>query len=114
MIKWERYLKDIRPFYDEDLIKVIIGRRRSGKSILLEQIVSELSTTIDKKYIIYINFEDVSYSDIEEFKDLNNYIIDLIKDEKILFIIWWNTKYCWLTIRKVRYKKESFNYVCFF
>ena len=35
MIIRERYLKLIRPFYDQDLIKVLIGIRRSGKSVLL-------------------------------------------------------------------------------
>lgn len=38
MIKRKKYLDDIRPFYDEDLIKVITGIRRCGKSTLLDQI----------------------------------------------------------------------------
>ena len=53
MIKREKYLEDIRPFYDEDLIKVITGIRRCGKSILLEQIMDELSEKISKDHIIY-------------------------------------------------------------
>ena len=56
MIKRKKYLDDIRPFYDEDLIKVITGIRRCGKSTLLEQIVEELSANIDNNHIIYINF----------------------------------------------------------
>lgn len=87
MIKREKYLKDIRPFYNEDLIKVITGIRRCGKSTLLEQIESELLTSIDKNHIIYINFEDVRYSDIENFKELNNHIINLIKDEKKYYLL---------------------------
>ena len=59
MIKRKKYLDDIRPFYDEDLIKVITGIRRCGKSILLQQIMEELSVNIDNEHIIYINFEDV-------------------------------------------------------
>ena len=42
MIKREKYLKKIRPFYEQDLIKVITGIRRSGKSIILTQIIDEL------------------------------------------------------------------------
>ena len=42
MIIREKYLSKIRPFYDQDLIKVIIGIRRSGKSVLLLQIIDEL------------------------------------------------------------------------
>ena len=42
MIKREKYLKNIRPFYDQDLIKVITGIRRCGKSVILTQIMDEL------------------------------------------------------------------------
>ena len=87
MIKREKYLEDIRPFYDEDLIKVITGIRRCGKSTLLEQIENELLTSIDKDHIISMNFEDVRYSDIKNFKELNNYIINLIGDEKKYYLL---------------------------
>ena len=56
MIKREHYLKKIREFYDSDLIKIITGIRRSGKSIILEQILDEIKTK--SKNIIYLNFED--------------------------------------------------------
>ena len=42
MIIRERILERIRPFYDSDLIKVLIGLRRSGKSVILQQIREEL------------------------------------------------------------------------
>ena len=42
MIKRENILKRIRPFYDNELIKVLVGLRRSGKSVLLHQIMDEL------------------------------------------------------------------------
>lgn len=87
MIKRTKYIENIRPFYDEDLIKVITGIRRSGKSILLGQIVEELSNYVDKSHIIYINFEDVSYSDIKDYKDLNNYIIKLLKDNNKYYLL---------------------------
>ncbi len=83
----KKNLDEIRPFYDEDLIKVITGIRRSGKSTLLEQIKSELLNKSDKEHIIYINFEDMTYSDIENFKDLNNYIINLIKDKNKYYLL---------------------------
>ena len=41
MVIRESYLKRIRPFYDQDLIKVITGIRRSGKSVILKQIMDE-------------------------------------------------------------------------
>ena len=50
MIKREEYLKKIRGFYDQDLIKVITGIRRSGKSTLLKQIIDELKDKGVKQY----------------------------------------------------------------
>ena len=42
MVLRENYLKKIRPFYNQNLIKVITGIRRSGKSVILKQIIDEL------------------------------------------------------------------------
>ena len=77
MISREHYLKKIRDFYDSDLIKIITGIRRSGKSTILNQVRDEISKTSDN--IIYLNFEDraVSYK-IKNDIDL----IDFIKSNK--------------------------------
>ena len=56
MIYREHYIKPIREFYDSDLIKIITGIRRSGKSIILEQIRNEINERTDN--IIHLNFED--------------------------------------------------------
>lgn len=56
MIYREHYIKPIRDFYDSDLIKIITGIRRSGKSVILQQIMQEISEKTDN--IIFINFED--------------------------------------------------------
>ena len=62
MVIRERYLKLIRPFYDQELIKILTGIRRSGKSVILKQIIDELKEdNIDDNHIIYINFEDYDY-----------------------------------------------------
>ena len=55
MIIREKYLKQIRGFYESDLIKIITGVRRSGKSVILETIMNEIKTKTDN--IIYLNFE---------------------------------------------------------
>ena len=58
MIKREMYLSKIRNFYDSELIKVITGIRRCGKSVLMNQIIEEIKeNNVDSKHIIYINFE---------------------------------------------------------
>lgn len=63
MVKREKYLARIRKFYHMDLIKVITGIRRCGKSVLLLQIMEELKEEgISEKQIIYINFEDYDFS----------------------------------------------------
>lgn len=88
MLKREKYLSQIREFYDADLIKVIIGIRRCGKSVLLKQIMEELKNSgIDDNHIIYINFEDVEYSFIEDYLALNKYIKDKIKDKKKYYLL---------------------------
>ena len=75
MIIREKYLSKIRPFYDQDLIKVIMGIRRCGKSVLLLQIIEELKEKgIPESQIIYINFENEDYSFIKNDIDLHNYI----------------------------------------
>lgn len=62
MIKREMYMKRIRPFMNNDLIKVLTGIRRSGKSVMLELIKDELTNSgIDSNQFISINFEDMRY-----------------------------------------------------
>lgn len=63
MIKREMYMKRIRPFMGTDLVKVMTGIRRSGKSVMLELIRKELlESGIKPEQFITINFEDMSYS----------------------------------------------------
>lgn len=87
MIKREKYLKNIRGFYDQDLIKVITGIRRSGKSTLLKQIIDELKEIgVNKEKIIYINFEDIEMSFIKNDMDLNAYVKKQIKDDEKYYL----------------------------
>lgn len=87
MIIRERYLKLIRPFYDQDLIKVLIGIRRSGKSVILTQIMDELKQkSIDSKHIIYMNFEDYDYEAYTDSQKLNDYIKEKINDDEKYYI----------------------------
>ena len=59
MIIREKYLSKIRPFYDQDLIKVITGIRRCGKSVILNQIMNELRNNgVANEQIIYCCFSN--------------------------------------------------------
>ena len=87
MIIRERYLREIRPFYKQELIKVLIGIRRSGKSVILTQIMNELQADgIDEKHIIYINFEDFDFDEYTDPKKLHTYVKNKIIDKKKYYI----------------------------
>lgn len=76
MLKRERYLNKIRDFYDvTSLIKILCGLRRSGKSVILKQIIDEIKTKgVSDEQIIYINFELLDYSEITNAEKLYNYV----------------------------------------
>ena len=83
----ETYLNQIRPFYDVDLIKVIVGVRRAGKSILLETIMDEIiKSGISIEHIIYINFENLDFYYIKNFLDLHQEVKSRIVDDKKYYI----------------------------
>lgn len=87
MIKREMYLKKIRDSYDSELIKIIVGVRRSGKSVLMMQIIEELKEKdIKEDHIIYINFEDYDYTDYTKPKEFNKYVKEQIKDNKKYYL----------------------------
>ena len=88
LIKRNLYLENIRRFYESNLIKVLTGVRRCGKSILLNQIKEELinDKKIKKDHIIFINFEDVKFSKIKNYNKLNDYILKQIIDDSKYYI----------------------------
>lgn len=79
MITREKYIAKIRPFYGSDLIKIITGIRRCGKSVVLEQVKSELES--QGKKIIYLNFEKRAvYDNLYNDKTLLDYIQQKINE----------------------------------
>lgn len=58
MIKREKYIAPIREFYDSDLVKIITGIRRCGKSVILKEISQEIEAISDN--ILYLDFEDTA------------------------------------------------------
>ena len=86
-LKRELYLSQIRPYYESDIIKVITGVRRSGKSVLLESIRDELiQNGIKGDHIIYLNLEDLDFESIKTASDLNKEIKDRIIDSDKYYI----------------------------
>ena len=87
MIKREKYLQEIRGFYNQDLIKVITGMRRSGKSILLLQIMDELKEQgVKSDQIIYLNFEIIENLKYANPDNLNLYISNQIKENQKYYL----------------------------
>lgn len=78
MIKRENYLSQIRPFIGiTELIKVIVGVRRSGKSIMLELIKQELlASGVSEAQMISVNFEDMAYASLTDGVALHAYLKD--------------------------------------
>lgn len=87
MIKREKYLKKLRDSYDSELIKIIVGIRRSGKSVLMTQIIDEIKDRgIKDDHIIYINFEDYDYSEYTDPKKFHAYIKSKIVDKEKYYL----------------------------
>ena len=75
MIKREQYMSRIRPFIGTDLIKVMTGIRRCGKSVMLELIKQELiESGVHSNQFISINFEDMNYAHLQTAKALHDEI----------------------------------------
>ncbi len=75
----EKYLKRIRPFYDSDIIKVITGIRRCGKSCVLKAIINELlKNGVNEKQIIYIPLDRKGYKSIKKPNQLEDVIDSMV------------------------------------
>ena len=84
MIIREKYIAPIRDFYDSDLIKVITGIRRCGKSVILGQIEDEIRQKSDR--VISLNFEDrIVRRKIHNGDELIDYI-DENKDDQLWYV----------------------------
>ena len=83
MTKRELYIEKIKPFIDKDIIKVLTGIRRSGKSVMLKLIMEELKQNeIDEKQFININFENLINKELTTADKLHKYILKKVSEIK--------------------------------
>ncbi len=76
MIKREYYMKKIIPFIDKDIVKVLTGIRRSGKSVMLKLIMEELRNRgVKNEQLININFENLKNRNYRNYEKLYEYIL---------------------------------------
>lgn len=87
MIKREIYINRIKPFIDKDIVKVLTGIRRSGKSFMLKLIMEELEKNgINKEKFININFENLKYRSICTAEALNDFILSKVKKHERYYL----------------------------
>ena len=86
-IKRQQYLNFLRRHRDRQIIKVVSGVRRAGKSVLFQLYKEELlADGVNEDQIISINFEDLSYYDLRNFQTLFAYIKEQLDEEKTYYI----------------------------
>ena len=75
-IAWRRYLDELQRWKDSpDVVKVIIGARRSGKSVTMQQFIRRIEDPgVDPSLILYMNLESSDHDDIIDYRSLNSYI----------------------------------------
>ena len=82
MLKRDEYIKQIVPFIDKDVIKVLTGIRRSGKSVMLKLLMEELKNRgINENQFIYINFENLKYRKLKNYERLYDFILNKVDDK---------------------------------
>ena len=87
MVIRTQYLERLRPFYDSELVKVITGIRRCGKSTILRQVIAEIKENgIDDSHIVYINFEDYKYNKLTDADAFYEYVEQKIVDESKYYL----------------------------
>lgn len=87
MIMRDKYLQDLIDFRDTNLIKVITGIRRCGKSTLFDLYQEYLKDNgIEDKQIISINFEDIEFEALQDYKVLYSYIKERLLPDKMNYV----------------------------
>lgn len=87
MVQRKEYLEKLIEWKDDDVVKVVTGIRRCGKSTLLMQYQDYLkSIGIEENQIIAVNFEELEYEELCDYKKLYAYIKDRLVADKITYI----------------------------
>ena len=95
MVFRKDYFKDILAFKDKQVIKVLTGLRRCGKSFLMEQIISTyLKEGVDEKQIIYYRLDDIENENLLDYKALYENIKSKLDSKKMNYIFLDEVQFC--------------------
>ena len=87
MVARKEYLEKLKLWRDEKIIKVVTGIRRCGKSTLLEQYRKYLADTgVSPEQMVAVNFEDLSYEDLLDYRKLYEYLSERITPGQYTYI----------------------------
>lgn len=86
LINRKGYSERIKPFMRKSITKVLTGQRRVGKSFLLFQLMKQVLEEEPNANIIYINFEDFSFSQIQTVEDMHTYITSRLLGNQFNYI----------------------------
>ncbi len=82
IIRREKYLSKVSPYIGKDLIKVLIGSRRVGKTYIMLQIMDDINKNDEAANIIYINKEQYEFKSISNDEQLYQYVTEHLKNKK--------------------------------
>lgn len=80
------YLDKIKPFIGKNIIKVLTGQRRVGKSYLLLQVMEIIKKDDPTAHILYINKEDLAFSFLLSEEDLHTYVLENLKEQQTNYV----------------------------
>ena len=87
MVQRQEYLDQLISWKDEQVIKVVTGIRRCGKSTLLMQFQGWLEENgVTQEQIVFINFEELEYEDLLDYRKLYQYLKERLVSGKITYI----------------------------
>ncbi|MBE6550582.1 MAG: ATP-binding protein [Ruminococcaceae bacterium] len=87
MVLRHEYLDQLKKWKDEQVIKVVTGIRRCGKSTLLEMYREYLKTQgVEEEQIISVNFEELEYEELLDYKVLYNYVKERLHETKTTYV----------------------------
>ncbi len=87
LIERKAYLSQLSMWREEEMIKIVTGVRRCGKSTLFELYIEQLKADgVTDEQIIFINLEDTDYSELLDYKKLHEYVKDRILKDKWTYV----------------------------